>query len=81
MIKMLILNLVLLVKIQKDTILMKLILKKDPKLHFNKTGKISKLLINIIDLTKNIKKPKKVKIFMFPSVSTLRKHLWEQRKK
>ena len=63
MIKMLTHNQVL-SKTEKDTILMKLTLKKDQKLPFNKTGKIFKPLMSIIDHIKSIKKPKKVKIFM-----------------
>lgn len=51
-------------KMEKDIILMKRILKKSQKLPFNKTGKIFKLLMSIIGPTKSIKKPKKVKIFM-----------------
>ncbi len=51
-------------KMEKDTIPMKQILKKDQKLPFNKTGKIFKLLMSITDLTKSLKRPKKVKIFM-----------------
>lgn len=62
MIKMLTRNQVL-SKMEKDTIPMKLTLKKDQKLLFNKTGKILTLLMSIIDHTKSIKKPKKVKIF------------------
>ena len=63
MINMLTRNQVLL-KMEKDTIPMKQILKKDQKLPSNKIGKIFKLLMSITDLTKSIKKQKKVKIFM-----------------
>ena len=45
---------------------MSLILKKKLRQHFNKIGKIFKLLMSIIDPTKNIKKQKKAKIFTFP---------------
>lgn len=68
MTKMSIPNQDLLQIIQKDTIHMKQALKKDQKQHFNKTGKIFKLLMNITDLTKSIRNQKKAMIFTFHSV-------------